>query len=134
MKYLLDTNLVSAVRKGHPAPTAWLTRQSAERVHISVLTIGEILAGARLKAKRDPTAGLALERWVFRIRAEYESRILGIDERIALEWGRIAAIRRRGDIDGLLAATAIVHGDGFGTLTVRGFADTGVALVNPWED
>jgi predicted nucleic acid-binding protein len=134
LKYLLDTSLVSAVRKGHPIPTAWLGRQEAERVHISVLTLGEILRGARLKAKRDPAAGMALERWVFKIRDVYESRILDLNEHIALEWGRISATRTRGEIDGLLAATAIHHDLTVATRNVAEFADTGVAVVNPWED
>ena len=132
--FLLDTNLVSAVRKRHPAPTAWLSRQSPERVHISVLTLGEILRGAKMKARRDPLAGLALERWVHTVRSHYEARVLDVTESIALEWGRIAAIRTRGDIDGLLAATAIVHDLTVATRNVADFADTGVAVVNPWEE
>lgn len=132
--YLLDTNLVSAVRKRHPAPSVWLGRQRPETVFISVLTLGELLRGARLKARRDAQAGDALERWVSAIRAQYETRIIEVTEAVALEWGRIAAIRTRGDIDGLLAATAIVHGLTVATRNVADFADTGVAVVNPWED
>lgn len=134
MRFLLDTNLVSAVRKRHPAPTAWISRQSPELVHISALTFGELLRGARLKARRDPLAGNALESWINVLRAEYENRILGVTEQIALEWGRIAAIRTRGDIDGLIAATAIVHGLTVVTRNVADFADTGVVVLNPWED
>lgn len=132
--YLLDTNVVSAARKGHLAPTTWLSRQSPEFVFISVLTLGELLSGAMIKARRDPAAGRALEGWAQKLRARYESRILGIDEAIALEWGRIAAMRTRGDVDGLIAATAIVHGLTVATRNVADFADTGVAVVNPWEE
>jgi toxin FitB len=131
--FLLDTNVVSAVRRRQSAPVAWMSKQPRDVLYLSVLTIGEILSGARKKARRDPVAGRALEAWLHRLRGEYSNRVLGIDEAIALEWGRIAAIRTRGVADGLIAATAIVHGLTVATGNVADFADTGVAVVNPWE-
>jgi predicted nucleic acid-binding protein len=132
--FLLDTNVVSAVRKRHPAPAAWMRRQPRDVFYLSVVTLGEILSGARRRALRDPAAGEALEAWLNRLRGEYANRVLPIDEAIALEWGRIAALRTRGVADGLIAATAIVHGLTVATRNVADFADTGVALVNPWEE
>lgn len=133
MKILLDTNVISATRRNKQV-AGWLAAQDHTQVFLSVLTIGEIAKGARLLAGRDPSASDFLARWLEHVREEYAERLLDIDEPISLEWGRIAAIRTRGIADGLLAATAIVHSLTVATRNVADFADTGVAVVNPWED
>jgi len=130
--YLLDTNVISAARRTRRIAD-WITRHDRTQLFISALTIGEVLGGARRLAGRDPAASASLERWLAQIRVDYSDRILDVDETVSLEWGRIAAIRTRGDVDGLIAATAIVHGLTVATRNVADFADTGVPVVNPWE-
>ena len=100
---------------------------------ISVVTLGEIVRGVITRYRRDPVAAAYLARWLKEVRLNYADRIFDIDDRIAEEWGRVAAIRTRGVPDGLIAATAIVHGMTIVTRNVADFADTGVPLINPWD-
>ena len=67
-----------------------------------------------------------------RLRGDHSDRILPVTDAIALEWGRIVAARPRGDVDGLIAATAVVHGLIVVTRNVADFDDAGVSVVNPW--
>lgn len=131
--YLVDTNVISEARRGSPEATAWLRSVDPATVYLSALTLGEIMRGIVLKQKADPKAAGHLTEWLRRLRHDHASRILPITDQVAVEWGRIAAIRPRGDIDGLIAATAIVHDLIVVTRNVADFADTGAAVVNPWE-
>lgn len=131
--YLVDTNVISEARRGSPEATAWLRSIDPATVYLSALTLGEVMRGIALKQKADPKAAGHLVEWLRRLRHDHASRILPITDQIAVEWGRIAAIRPRGDIDGLIAATAIVHDLIVVTRNVADFADTGAAVVNPWE-
>jgi len=76
------------------------------------------------------TTAARLTEWFERLRQDHAERILPVIDRIALEWGRIAALRPRGDIDGLIAATAIVHSV---TLVRRNLEDAAFAPINPWS-
>ena len=107
--YLVDTNVVSEARRGTRAAVAWLKSVNPTDVHLSVITLGEIMRGIALKEKSDPQAAAQLTAWLQTLRHHYADRILPITDQIAVEWGRIAALRPRGDADGLIAATAIVH-------------------------
>lgn len=131
--YLVDTNVVSEARRGSPQAVAWLRAVDPGSVHLSALTLGEIMRGIALKQKSDPVAANRLAEWLRKLRHDHADRILAVTDQIAVEWGRIAAIRPRGDIDGLIAATAIVHDLILVTRNVRDFDDTGVLMVNPWE-
>lgn len=131
--FLLDTNVVSAARKKDPAVAEWLSSQGREGLYLSVLTLGEVSRGAIMKARKDALAAKHLEAWLIRLRRTYESRILDVTDDISVEWGRIAAIRTRDPVDGLIAATAIVHNLAVVTRNVADFADTGVAVINPWD-
>ena len=91
------------------------------------------MRGAALKQKNDPAAAARLIDWLETLRRDYGKRILPITEAIAIEWGRLAALRPRGDADGLIAATAIVHNLVLVTRNVADFSDTPVTLINPWE-
>ncbi|MBN9232561.1 MULTISPECIES: type II toxin-antitoxin system VapC family toxin [Phyllobacteriaceae] len=132
--FLLDTNVVSAARKRQPAVTKWLADRERGDLSLSVVTLGEIARGIHMKQRHDPTTANHLAVWLQMLRHDYGNRILGIDERIAIEWGRIAALRTRGVPDGLIAATAAVHGLTIVTRNVADFEDTGLAIVNPWAD
>ncbi|MFZ5673807.1 MAG: type II toxin-antitoxin system VapC family toxin [Pseudomonadota bacterium] len=130
--YLIDTNIVSEARRGAAQAVSWLRSVDPLRVHLSVLTLGEIMRGIALKQKVDPRAAGHLAEWLQKIRHDHGDRILPITAEIAVEWGRIAAMRPRGDIDGLIAATAIVHDLIVVTRNVSDFSDTGVTVIDPW--
>jgi toxin FitB len=130
--YLVDTNVVSEARRGSQPAVAWLRSVDPASIHLSTLTLGEIMRGIALKQKSDPKTAGRLAEWLQRIRHDHADRILPVTDPISVEWGRIAAIRPRGDIDGLIAATAIVHDLILVTRNVADFEDTGASVVNPW--
>jgi predicted nucleic acid-binding protein len=131
--YLVDTNVVSEACRGSRQAVAWLRSVRPESVFLSALTLGEIMRGVALRRKFDPQTATRLTEWLERLRRDHADRILPVTDRIALEWGRIAALRSRGDIDGLIAATAIVHDLILVTRNVRDFEDIAVSLINPWS-
>lgn len=132
MKYVLDTNVVSAARK-HSEPVArWLAGKSPGDLFISVLTLGEIARGAEVKRRKDPLAAGYIDAWLEKTRRAFAARTLPVTEAIAEEWGRLSALRTRGDVDGLIAATAIVHGCAVVTRNVADFADLELDVIDPW--
>lgn len=131
--YLLDTNVISEARRGSAPAIAWLRSVDPLSVHLSTLTLGEIMRGIALKQKTDPKAAGHLAEWLRKLRHDHADRILPVTDPISVEWGRIAAIRPRGDIDGLIAATAIVHDLILVTRNVRDFEDTGASFIDPWD-
>ena len=91
------------------------------------------MRGVPLRRKSDPQTAARLTEWLEQLRQDHADRILPVTDRIALEWGRIAALRPRGDIDGMIAATAIVQGLILVTRNVKDFEDTAVSLIDPWR-
>jgi toxin FitB len=134
--FLLVTNVLSETRRKRPDPrvVAWLRAARPETLHVSVLTFGEIAKGAAGIGVRDPKAQTALRGWLAGLRTQFGMRALPIDASVSEEWGRLAAIRPLPVIDGLLAATASVHGLAVVTRNTRDFADIGVPLVDPWRE
>lgn len=131
--YLVDTNIVSEARRGTLEAVSWLRSVDPLSVHLSALTLGEIMRGIALKQKADPRAAAHLTEWLRKLRHDHNDRILPVTDEISVEWGRIAAIRPRGDVDGLIAATAIVHDLILVTRNVKDFEDTDATVINPWE-
>jgi len=131
--FLVDTNVVSEARRGTPEAAGWLRSVDPKSLYLSVITLGEVMRGVALRQKSDPQAAAHLASWLETLRRDHASRILPINDRIAIEWGRIAALRTRGDANGLIAATALVHDLVLVTRNVRDFDDLRVSLVNPWE-
>ncbi|MBD9560930.1 type II toxin-antitoxin system VapC family toxin [Ensifer sp. ENS03] len=131
--YLVDTNIVSEARRGMSQAVSWLRSVDPLSIHLSALTPGQILRGIALKQRSDPKTAAHLTEWLRKLRHDHGDRILPITDQIAVEWGRIAAIRPRGDIDGLIAATAIVHDLILVTRNVKDFEDTDASVINPWE-
>jgi predicted nucleic acid-binding protein len=132
--FLLDTNVVSEPRRRRAeiAVVDWLSEQDSEALFISVLTVGEITAGASALARRDPVAADSLRNWFVGVRRSYGERVLPVTEPITEAWGRLHAVRPLPTIDGLLAATALVHELTIVTRNERDFAHLGVPLLNPW--
>jgi predicted nucleic acid-binding protein len=132
--YLLDTNIVSELRKPAPNPelSAWHRRNRDADAYISVLVIAEIRRGIERVRPRDPSQASALERWLAALTSSYVHRTLPVSADVADEWGRLSARNPPPPIDGLMAATAKVHGLTLVTRNVNDVARTGVALLNPF--
>ncbi len=100
-----------------------------------MITIQELEIGALLVERRDPAQGTTLRAWLNRhVLPCFDGRILGVDTAIALRSARLNGPKARPVRDGLIAATALVHGMTVVTRNVADFASTGVAVVNPWSD
>ncbi len=136
VKYLVDTNVIAELRKGARANvnvTAWFASLDDGAVFISVLTIGEIHRGVESVRRRDRPAAAALERWLRAVVSEHGPRILPIDLAVAQEWGRLNVPDPIPVVDGLLGATAKVHGLIVATRSIKDVARTGARVVNPFE-
>lgn len=136
MSYLLDTNVISELRKGEraePSVSSWFDGLADQEIYLSVLTIGEIRRGVESVRRRDPDSAAALDSWLSRLTEAHRDRILQVDRAIAEEWGRMNVPDPLPVVDGLLAATARVVGL---TLVTRNVADvetTGVELLDPFD-
>jgi len=134
--YLLDTSVVAELRKGsraNPHLRAWFAALAPDAIVLSVLTIGEVRRGIERVRRRDPAAAKALDRWLRRLLVDHGDRIVGIDRQVAEEWGRLNVPDPLPVIDGLLAATATVHGLVLATRNVGDVARSGAEVVNPFE-
>lgn len=135
MSYLIDTNVVSEIRKGDRANAqvaAWWSAVAEDELWTSTLVLGEIRKGIERTRRRDPSKARALEQWLDTLTTHFENRALAVDTAVAEAWGCLNSPRPLPVVDSLLAATAIVHDL---TLVTRNTADiegTGVATLNPW--
>ncbi|MEU2251990.1 type II toxin-antitoxin system VapC family toxin [Nocardia xishanensis] len=136
--FLLDTCAVSEWVKPRPNPglVRWLDEADEDRLHLSVITLGEIRKGVELLA--DAGRKQRLVEWLtISLVGRFERRLLPVDEGVAHAWGRILAGaesegRPVDATDALLAATAESHGLDLVTRNVRHFSSTGVRVVCPW--
>ena len=136
MRYLIDTNVISELRKGARADRRvadWFAGLTEDDLYVSVLTIGEIRKGIERIRLRDRRAAASLERWLHEVLEAHQDRILPVDEAVADEWGRLNVPDPLPVVDGLLAATATVHGLVLATRNVKDLRRTGVRLLNPFE-
>jgi len=133
--YLLDTNVISEVRKRRPDPrvTAFFDGVRSAELFVSVLTIGEIRTGVERLRRKDADQARALDQWLADLCASYADRIVSVDADIADEWGRLNVPDPLPVIDGLLAATAQSRGWTLVTRNTADLARCGVRLLNPFE-
>jgi len=136
LSYLIDTNVLSELRRKEPNPrvVAWFEERPATTLYISVLTLGEIRKGIESlgKSKRK----LKLLDWLeTELPAYFAGRILPIDEEVADRWGRLLACAGRPlpAIDSLLAATALTHSLALVTRNVDDFPHPDLEVIDPWE-
>jgi predicted nucleic acid-binding protein len=139
MRYLLDTNVISEGMKPRPSPSllSWVKDQPAVDLAISVISFGEIRKGVLLMPIGNRQT--VLQSWLsVDLPRQFAGRVLPVDEEVALEWGRLIAsgrmVRREPPpVDGLLLATAAVHGLTLVTRNERDCAGHGVPVLNPWS-
>ena len=136
MSYLIDTNVISELRKGarcDASVAAWWSKVNEDELWLSALVIGEIRRGIELARKRDPQKALALETWLEEIVTGFDDRILPVDKKVAEQWGRLNAIRPIPVVDALLAATARANDLTFVTRNGKDVAGVGIDILNPFE-
>jgi predicted nucleic acid-binding protein len=136
LKFLLDTNVISEIRKlERPDPNVakWVAQTPVKEIGTSVLVLAEIRRGIELKRRRDAEQAAALDRWFAQMRTRLGDRVLPIDEPIAEAWALLSVPDRLPLIDGLLAATAKVHGLMLVTRNTADVARTGVAILDPFK-
>jgi hypothetical protein len=137
--YLLDTNVVSELRKVKAGKAdknvaQWSKSVDANDLFISVITLQEIELGILLMEKKGATQGALLRRWFTdQVIPTFAERTLVVDAAVAKKYAEINAESIRPYRDGFIAATALVHRMTLVTRDVGDFEGTGVALVNPWK-
>lgn len=137
--YLLDTNVVSELRKvfagtAHPRVRRWAEERDTESTFLSVVTLLELELGILSIERRDSRQGAMLRGWMKSVvLPEFASRILAVDIPVAMRGAALQVPNPRPYRDCLIAATALVHGMTVVTRNISDFASTGVALLNPWE-
>ena len=136
MSWLIDTNVLSELRKGSRADNrvrAWFDATVEAELFTSVLVLGEIRRGVELIRRRDSTAADSLEHWMKLLPDRVAGRLLPIESAVAECWGALNVPNPIPTIDGLLAATAIVHGLVLATRNTADISRTGVRYFNPFE-
>jgi predicted nucleic acid-binding protein len=143
MMYLLDTNVVSELRKSHTAKGParinayvwrWSKQVAPDALFLSAISVLELEIGVLQIARRDPQQGAVLRSWIndYVLQA-FAGRILQVDANIALRAAAFHVPNPSPFRDSLIASTALVHGMTMVTRNIRDFSSTGVAVLNPWE-
>jgi len=135
MAFLIDTNVLSELRKGRRCDArvrAWALSAKHAQHWISVLSLGEIRKGIELLRNKSPDQCPAFEKWLAMIETHYAGNILPVTDAIADQWGRLQAKQSMPVIDSLLAATALVHQLTLVTRNTTDFTASGTALLNPF--
>lgn len=139
MSFLLDTNVVSELRKAGDGRadrnvTAWIAAHAAGDFFLSAVTILELEIGVLSVQRRDPKQGGLLRTWLDeRVRPAFAGRILPVDDAVATRCAHLHVPDRRSEADALIAATALVHGLAVVTRNIRDFDGAGVVVINPWD-
>lgn len=139
MMYVLDTNVVSELRKVRtgkvdPNVAAWAESMDAADLFVSSITIMELEMGILSVERRDGVQGAVLRSWFEQhVLPEFSGRTLSVDTAVALRCARLHVPDKRGERDALIAATALVHGMAVVTRNVADFEPTGVQIINPWK-
>jgi predicted nucleic acid-binding protein len=136
--YLLDTNVISEIRKGlkgNNKVISWAKSVSTSSLYLSVITILELELGILLKERNDPSQGGVLRSWLnSHVIPAFSERILPIDRAVAQYCAKLHVPNPRSERDALIAATALVHGMTIVTRNTQDFRAIRVELYNPWEE
>ena len=137
--YLLDTNVISEIRKIRAGKADkhvafWADSLDASLLFMSVITLQELEIGVRLAERRDVAQGTILRAWLDEhVLPAFADRLLAVDKAVALQSAALHVPAPRPIRDGLIAATALVHGMTVVTRNVADFAPTGAPVLNPWS-
>ena len=136
MSFLLDTNVVSEIRKPRPDRRVrrWFDEVPGADLYLSVLVLGEIRQGVERLRRRDADAARALDGWLRTLHRSFADRVLPVSAEIADRWGRLNVPDPVPTVDGLLAATALVHDLVLVTRNVADVASIGVAVLDPFDN
>ena len=138
--YLLDTNVISELRKAKSARIdknveAWANSVSANSLFLSVITILELETGLLLIERKDSAQAAVLRSWLNgHVLPAFSGRILAVDTAVAQCCAKLHVPDPRSDRDAMIAATAIIHGMTVVTRNVIDFEPTGVEILNPWKN
>ena len=132
--YVLDTNVISAIRRPDRAPrvAAWLQDKPEAELFLSVITLGEIERGIRAQERVNPGFAADLRAWVDRTVRLFSDRLLAFGSEEARIWGRLSQDIGHGGADLMIAATALARGATVVTGNVEDFRPTGVVIENPF--
>ncbi|MBE0454264.1 MAG: type II toxin-antitoxin system VapC family toxin [Roseovarius sp.] len=132
--YILDTNVISAVRRPDRAPqvAAWLHGKAEQDLFLSVITLGEVERGIRQQETRNPAFASDLRIWLDRTVLLFSDRLLAFEAEDARIWGRLSAEIGHNGADLMIAASALRHGAIVVTGNINDFAPTGAVLENPF--
>lgn len=136
MSFLVDTNVLSELRKGSRCDGGvlrWFEGVGEEELFTSVLVIGELRHGIESIRGRDKRTARVLERWLASLTRDFAERILPIDLQVAERWGEMTAGWQLPVADGLIAATASVHGLTVVTRNSDDFEPSGVEVLSPFN-
>ncbi len=137
--YILDTNVISEIRKGKSGKAdknviKWANNVATSSLYISVITILELEMGILAKEKKDPSQGAVLRSWFNNhVMPTFAERILPIDTAIALRSAKLHLPNPHYDRDALIATTALVHGMVLVTRNTCDFEQAGLEIINPWH-
>ena len=137
--FILDTNVVSELRKvrlgkADKHVAKWAASVAAGDLYLSVITVEELEIGTLLAERRDPVQGAMFRTWLeHHVLPAFTGRILPVDTAVARRSARLHVPDPRPLRDGLVAATALVHGMTVVTRNLADFEPTGVPLLNPWD-
>ena len=132
--YILDTNVISAVRRPDRAPqvAVWLRGKAEHDLYLSVITLGEIERGIRQQEARNPAFASDLRMWLDRTVLLFSDRLLAFEAEDARIWGRLSAEIGHTGADLMIAASELRHGVSVVTNNTSDFAPTGAAFENPF--
>ena len=136
MRYLLDTNFISELRKRDRANRgvqAWAMNNESGLCALSVITLGEIRKGIEDKRRTDIQQAHVIERWLDTVVTEFSENILTVNVEIADRWGRLVSTAKLPSVDLLLAATALEHDLTVITRNTADFEGSGARFHNPWK-
>lgn len=134
IRYLLDTNVVSELRKVRPhgAVVAWLDSLRPEQILISAVTMAEVQAGIEFTRRQDPAKAQQIESWLVLLEASFA--FVPMDAACFKEWARLMAGKPEAlPADAMIAATARVHGLTVATRNEKDFRHLGIDIVNPFK-
>ncbi|MEA5552107.1 type II toxin-antitoxin system VapC family toxin [Anabaena cylindrica UHCC 0172] len=138
-KYLIDTNIISELRKNSKANPGVLqffqqATDLAAPLYLSVITIGELRRGVELiRYRGDQHQADLLEDWLQTVLEDYADHILDFTALEAQVWGKLRVPHPQNTLDKQIAATALTCGLTLVTRNVKDFSGTGVSLINPFE-